>query len=483
MLFLLEAANPDSPSGTPLIELCGSRWTIKEYANFSDAPPYTCISYTWMKATKEHPFDAGQQISARTIPVIETVIKTLQSPDNWSYVKIDIDPQQDAVAKSNAIAAGQALWIDALCIPQQEPDRTLCLQRMGELYSSAWQVFVVLSESCSPIFRQIKNEGCIDFDALSIFERDEWITRAWTYQETVNSRALYFIGENDEGYIVPGTNFLSIVQTAIDNYRELLELKHIIWIEQHPKLDNFQTLIADYRSSEYSERTAYQVMSAMHSRLAERADDYFYAMIGAVTKFTIDINGAEHLSPSEYFMRACEAKRDFSYIYNIAPRNGASGKHWRPVEGKFQPVVPGQLIFGSGQAGCVMPTHIRLDNMCRVGTGTISANGRKAVLFLLPKDREYLTSQAIAEATLDWLRRAGFSGCGEYFELESGFFFPQSMPNIHEDYFIAVSPGVEWGNGCPGLLLYPDKADINHFLSVGAFVGRVPKGTESLCIG
>lgn len=483
MLFLLEVANSVSSPGTPFIELCGRRWVIKEYANFSDAPPYTCISYTWMKASKEHPFDAGQKISARTIPVIETVIKTSRAPDNWSYVQINTSPQQDAVAKSKAIAASQALWIDALCVPQQEPARTLCLQRMGELYSSAWQVFVVLSESCSPIFRQIEHANCIDFDALSILERDEWITRAWTYQETVNSRALYFIGENDDGLIVSGTDFLNIVLTATDKHREIHGVNSVTWSEQHPSLNNIQTLIADYRISEYSERSAYQVMSAIHSRLSERDDDYFYAMIGAITKSTIDIDDAEHLSPSEYFMRACEAKGDYSYIYNIAPRNDASGKRWRPVEGKYKPVVPGQLILGPGQPGCVKPTHIQLDNMCRVGTGTISKDGMKAVLSLLPKDRDFSTSRAIAEATLDRLIRAGFSGCGEYLELESGFFFPQSMSIIPEDHFVAVSPGVQWNMGCPGLLLRPNSADINDFLCVGAFVGRVPKGAESLCIG
>lgn len=483
MFFLLEAVNPDSLLDKPIIELCGSRWTIKEYANYSEAPPYTCISYTWMKATKCHPFDASQNISARTIPVIETVIKTLRSPENWDYVQINTDPMQDAAAKSDAMAASQALWIDALCVPQQEPARTLCLQRMGELYSSAWQVVVVLPESCSSIFRQIEHADCIDFDSLSILERDEWITRAWTYQETVNSRALYFIGENNDGLIVSGTDFLNIVLTATDKYREIHGLDSVTWSEEHPSLNNLQTLIADYRISEYAERSAYQVMSAIHSRISERVDDYFYAMIGAITNSTIDINDAEYLSPSEYFMRACEAKGDYSYIYNIAPRNDVSGKRWRPVEGKYKPVVPGQLILESGQSGCVKPTHLELYDMCRVDTGTISEDGWKAVLSILPKEGEYLTSRAIAEATLDRLRRAGFSGCGEYFELKSGFFFPQAISVIPDDYFFAVSPGVQWNMGCPGLMLLPSSTDIDHLLSVGVFVGRVQKGTETLSIG
>lgn len=484
MFLLLEPANGISSSHTPFIELCGSRWVLNEYANSSDAPAYTCISYAWMKDPKENPFDAGQQMSARTIPVIETVIKTSRSSANWNSVQISLDPQKDATAKSEAIAATQAFWIDALCVPQKEPARTLCVQRMGEIYSSAWQVFVVLPESCSPVFRQIKTTDCIDATALFIFESDEWITRAWTYQETVNSRALYFIGQNDEGLIVSGTDFLNIVLTANDKCRETHGIDIFTWNEQHPNLDNLEILIADYRIAAYSERSAYQVMVAMHPRLAERDDDYFYAMIGAITKTTLDIDGVERLSPSEYFMRVCEAKGDYSFIYNIARRNEALGKRWRPIEGRFQPVVPDLLIFGDGQSGCVKPTHIQLENMCRLGTCTMSPDGLKATLAYLPKDRNFSSSHDIAEAILDRLRKKGFSGCGEYLELESGLFFPQSMPVRSEGVFVALSPDVRWNGGCPGLLLCSNGADIDDFLCVGAFVGRVPKkGEESICVG
>lgn len=484
MLLLLEPANENSSPDTPFIELCGSRWVLNEYANSSHAPAYTCISYAWMKNTKENPLDAGKRMSARTIPVIETTIKTSRSPENWSNVQISLDPQKDTAAKSEAIVATQAFWIDALCVPQQEPARTLCLQRMGEIYSSAWQVFVVLPESCSPVFRQIKTADCIDSTALFIFESDEWITRAWTYQETVNSRALYFIGQNDEGVIVSGTDFLNIVLTANDKCRKTHENGVFTWNEQHPNLDNLEILIADYRIAACFERSAYQVMVAIHPRLAERDDDYFYAMIGAITKTTLDIDGVESLSPSEYFMRVCEAKGDYSFIYNIGRRNEALGKRWRPIEGRFQPVVPAQLIFGDGQSGCLKPTHIKLENMCRFGTGSMSPDGLKATLAYLPKDRNFSSSHDIAEAILDRLRKKGFSGCGEYFELESGFFFPQSMPVRSEVILFALSPSVRWEGGCPGLLLCSNGTDIDDFLCVGAFVGRVPKkGEESICVG
>ena len=483
MLMLLEPMNESASSDAPSIKLCGTRWVLNTYANASDAPAYTCISYAWMKDKQENPFVSGQQMSARTLPVIEAVIKTSREPKNWESVQISTDPQKDAVAKAENLAATLAFWIDALCVPQQDPARTLCLQRMGEVYGSAWQVFVVLHESCGPVFRQIATSNVIDSTALSIIENDAWITRAWTYQEAVNSRALYFIGQNDKGLIVSGTDFLNVVLTANDAYKEAHGIDSLTWREQHPNLDNLESLIADYRIADNSERSAYQVMLAMHPRFAEREDDVYYAMIGAITKTTLSIDGTENLSASEYFMRVCEAKGDYSYIYNGAPRDTTNGRRWRPIEGAFPPVTPGFLILGDGQSGCMTPTHVQLDKMSRLDAATLTPEGLKAVLAHLLKDISLSSSQDLAEAILAQLRRRGFSGCGEFIELECGLFFPQSKPVRSEKMFVAVSYDVHWNGGCPGLLLGSNETGINDFLGVGAFVGRVPKGEESISVG
>ncbi len=343
---------------------------------------------------------------------------------------------------------------------------------------------MVLPESCVTVFRQIKSADCIESAALFILENDAWFTRAWTYQEIVNSRSLYFIGQSDESLIVSGTDFLNIVMKANDEYKKMHGIDTLTWREQKPNLHYLQDLIADYRIADYSMRSAYQVMIAMHPRNAEREDDIFYAMVGAIIKTTLNLDGVEHLSPSEYFMRVCEAKGDYSFIYNIAPRNELIGKHWRPIEGRFQPVMPGQIVFGSGQSGCMKPTHIQLKNMCRLRPGTMGPDGLKATLARLPKDGNFLSHHDIGEAILDRLRKEGFSGCGEYLELEKGFFFPQATFVCSKDVLVVVSPDVKWTGGCPGLLLSSNDTDIDDFLCVGVFVGRVPKeGEESICVG
>lgn len=486
MLLLIEPA--DSPSScldTPGIELCGRRWALQRYATPSDAPRFTCISYAWEKDRVAHPFDPCRQMSARTIAAIETVIQSAQSPANWAGVQINRDPQKDAAAKAEAQAACHAFWIDALCVPLQGPARTACLQSMGEIYSAAWQVFAVLPESCTPLFRQIRTAGNIDADGLSVLEMDEWITRAWTYQEAVNSQALYFVGQGHDGWIVSGTDFLNIVLTANDARKEALQIDAATWSAQHPKLDCIENLVADYRIADYSNRSAYQVMVALHPRTSEREDDHFYAMVGAVSHMALGIDGAERLSPSGFFMRVCETKGDFSFLYNTAPRDAAAGKRWCPQEGKFPPVVPGLLSFGDGQPGSAQASHLQLDKMCRLKHGTLSPAGLKSTLARLPKGSTFPDVQALAEALLAWLKKKGFSGCGDYVELESGFFFPQ-LPLAavrSENVFVAVGVGVQWLGGGPGMLLCSNGSGIDDFLCVGAFVGRMPDGQETICVG
>jgi hypothetical protein len=487
---LLQPANGLTPPNASSIEFCGSRWVLNEYAQLSDGLAYTCISYVWGQERTENHLNDGQLMSARTIPVIEATIKASRSSKNWGNVQFSHDQEKDAVAKAEALNATHALWIDAICIPTQDAARSSSLRRMGAIYSSAWQVFAVLSASSSTVLHQIRDTGRLDPNVLFILESDEWITRSWTYQEIVNSRALYFIAQDDESAIVSGQDLLNAVLTATDDYRSTHGIDSLTWREQHPKLDSLVCLIADYKIAQYAERSAYQVMSAMHARFSERVDDHFYAMIGAITVSSLDNKDGDFYSSSDYFMRTCEAKGDYSFLYNIASRSEIYGRRWRPIEGKFQPVLPELVIFGKGQSGNLNPTHIQLENMCRLVPGTISSDGLKATRAHLamvhrdrPKGNTYSSLDDLVEALLELLRTRGFSGCGEYLELESGFFFPQSKPTRSDNIFVAISLDVHWQGGCPGMLLRSNDTGINDFCDVGVFMGLMPKNGESISVG
>jgi hypothetical protein len=444
----------------------------------------------WGQDKAESRLRDGQLISARTIPVLEATLKAARSPMNWANVRFSDDQQQDTAGKTEALNATNALWIDALCIPTQTAARTSSLRRMGAIYSAARQVFVVLSPSSSTVLHQIRDAGRLDPNALAVLESDEWITRSWTYQEIVNSRTLYFIVQDDESTIVTGVDFLNAVLTATDECRRTNGIDSLTWGEQHPKLDSLECLIADYKIAQYAERSAYQVMSAMQSRSAERGDDYFFAMIGAITLSSLEVPDGELLSPSEYFMQTCEAKGDFSFLYNVAPRSETLGRRWRPIEGKFPPVLPELLIFGDGQSGDLKPTHVQLKNLCRLTPGTIGPDGLQATKSRLamihrnrPRDYTHSSSSEIASDILEVLVKRGFTGCGEYLEFENGFFFSQSIPPRSDEIFVAISIDVHWQGGSPGVLLRSNESGINDFCDVGAFVGRIPKTGESISVG
>lgn len=483
---LLVPATDLTPPEAPSVELCGNRWVLAEFAQISDAPPYTCISYSWGSGKVENMLEDGQLMSYRTIPAIAAAIKASQSRENWaSHIQFSYarDPQKEEAGLEAALKASQAIWIDAICVPHIDPAKTACLRSMGAIYSSAQQVFVVLSKSCSDVFRQIRNTGRLDPSALFVLESDEWITRAWIYQEAVNSQALYFILQDDEKILVSGTDFLNAIVTSTEAYRKAYGIDLFTWGLLHPWLNNLEEIGADYLNAAYAQRSAYQLMSVMHPRAIRRVGDVCSAMIGAITTDPLAVQDDSALHPSEYLMQICEAKGDYSFIYCVAPRSDVLGRLWRPIAGQIPPVLSGLLVSGGGLDGCLTPTHLQLKNMCKLVPGAINAASTTATKAFLNSASMSLSPDDIAAAILENLRKIGFSGCGDYLEFEDGFFFPQSAFNRTDDVFVVASEDVQWTNGGPGLLLRSNGTEINQFCDVGVFVGRFPKTRESINVG
>lgn len=481
---LLQPVSNTSLPEANTIELCGCPWEVRDFAQVPDGLTYTCISYVWGQEKTENILDRGQLMSRRTIRVVEAAIRASQSLKGWANVQFE-----NASAKARVLNATHAYWIDALCTPAESEARTATLLSMGKIYSSASQVFVVLSSASAAVLHQIRDTGGLDARALSIIENDPWITRSWTYQEIVNSMASYFIVEDDESIVVSGVDFLNAILTATDDYRSVNGIDSIGWRLQHATLDSLECLIADYKIANYAERSAYQAMTAMSTRFSERSDDHFYSMIGAITKSAPEIQIDETTTSSEYFMKTCEEKGDYSFIYNTAPRNTNLGKRWRPIEGKFPPIVVELVIFGNGQPGKVNPTHIELTRMARLAIGPIGPEGLKATkahLAMVHRNRPvgsiYSAPSDIAAAILELIRAKGFSGTGRYVEVENGLFFPQAEFEPADDAFIALSTEVYWQGGGPGMLLRANATGVDDFCDVGVFFGRIPKIVETICV-
>jgi len=483
MFRLLEPANHSTPPDAPSIVMFGKRWVIFEYAQIADAPPYTCLSYAWGEEKVRNPLNDGPEISGMTVPSLGAAIASTQSQQCWAdNIKFSHKGEADKeeAGQLAALKASQAFWIDAFCVPPHDPARAACLQEMGRIFSAAFQVIVVLTRQCSSAIKRIGHVEGIETSALLSLEREDWVNRAWTYQEAVNSRALYFTVESEENLIVSGNDFLRSIVYAIEDYKKIHAFNNINWGPTHPGLNNLEMLLADYLIADYTDRSAYQVMSVMEQRESERPEDFFYAMIGSITKASSMLEEGETLRPAEYFMSFCEQKGDFSFIYNTAPRSELEGQGWRPLEEKFSAVLPGLIIFGSGEAGVRETTHIKLEKMFRPIPVAIAADGLKAANWFMDPQSEGLLSDAVASGILKRLRVLGFTGCGEYLEFETGFFFPQSKPQLSEGLFVAISCEIHWVTGGPGLLLRSNTSDINDFVDVGAFVGRNPKSGQSI---
>lgn len=485
MIRLLEPLGHDASYDAVQLHILGQKWTICEYSDLSDAPPFTCISYAWGNEKIASPFGVEQVMSSRTIGAIEGAINAAHSPENWANcIRLSQigSQQKEAERRAAALEASQAFWIDALCVPINDPDRTVCLQRMGDIFGSAVQVIVVLGDQCSDAVQSVSGNAKMSLRDLLALEQEDWIGRAWTYQEAVNSKSLYFVAEGTRSEMVSGHNFLNAVMIAIDEYKSHNGIDDMAWEKGSGKLRSLERLLADYLISDYETRSAYQVMSVMEQRFSERPEDHFYAMVGAISA-TARIDGDEDLSPSEYFMRACERKADFSFIYSTAPRSQTVGRQWKPVEGRFSPVLPNLITFGNQERGTAHPTHVSLENMYRLQRGSVGADGLKSARWFGRAKDGCKSPEEIASKILARLRTLGFTGSGGYMEFETGFFFPQSVSEPSDDVIAVVSSDIHWVTGGPGLLLRQNSNGIYDFCDGGAFVGKSPKSGAIFKVG
>ena len=94
--------------------------------------------------------NSENEISARTIPVIETVINSFESDECLNTEIESLFHSETKLIEKLALSykASSAIWIDALCILQHQPTADICIQNMGRIYRVAAQVFVILNINC-----------------------------------------------------------------------------------------------------------------------------------------------------------------------------------------------------------------------------------------------------------------------------------------------------------------------------------------------
>jgi hypothetical protein len=400
---------------------------------------FSCISYSWGTGRVASPFHGGFEVSDRTTPALATFMKHRPSCKH--------------------------VWIDAFCVPTKEPERSQTLENMGYIYSRAEEVVVVLSPAARPALLQMTRLNQIQSEQLDMLEREEWVSRAWTYQEAVNSKRLFFTCEGSDDTIVSGHDFLNCLGYSLTR----LEGSNMDRRQRFPRLDAFEDVIADTMLAGYQERSALHVMSNMDRRTQGRPADHFYAMIGAISTVLSSSLGNEH--PCEVFMSLCDSKGDYSYIYSAAKRDGDPLQRWRPAKGDLPSILP-WTSSGESQPGHIQNGTLYLEDMMVLQESPLNNSSKRFI-------EEWLTCRIHATGTgselhsiiYDALRVMGFNGSSKYFSTQMGYFYPFEAVESNSRATVYIATAVRWVFGAPGLLCHFEGGAKSYV--PGAFVGLV----------
>lgn len=104
---------------------------------------------------------------------------------------------------------------------------------MGKIYAEAKEVMVVLSSAALPALTRMLESTYPTVDDLGVLEREEWVSRAWTYQEAVNSKELSLSCEGKTSLSVSANTFFSRLSYALVKFTSPWPSK----LHDFPRLD------------------------------------------------------------------------------------------------------------------------------------------------------------------------------------------------------------------------------------------------------
>ncbi|OAP54100.1 hypothetical protein AYL99_11635 [Fonsecaea erecta] len=130
------------------------------------------------------------------------------------------------------------------------PERAHTLESIGYIYSRAEEVVVVLSVAARPVPEQMSTtDRFVDPVHPDVLEREEWMSRAWTYQDAASSNVLSInCEESQRSILVPGSHSLNRLGYTLT------------------RLDTVEDLTAEHLLVGSTEGAALQVMANMDRR-------------------------------------------------------------------------------------------------------------------------------------------------------------------------------------------------------------------------
>ncbi|KAK0713957.1 hypothetical protein B0T26DRAFT_783757 [Lasiosphaeria miniovina] len=457
--------SPDCAPEDQRLHINGTGWGLLEQetpSTLGTLSDFLCVSYTWGAGRFPSPFHPEFKVSDRTLCVLLTAI--VQHP------------------------TARKIWIDAFCVPPpSEPSlRASTLQSMGFIYSRASEVLVVLTSAAIPVLQQASRSHHLSPFHLSILEAEDWVTRAWTYQEAVNACQLRIVCTNPKGFSSSSVLFCLRCRSDMMSFFSLLgsSLGSLTPAQRklYPRLSSLEDLFADCAVAKYLERSALQVMTIMDGRTQTQPEDHFYAMMGAIS--IEPTNAVEEIGPCEAFMRLCERKGDYSFLFCKEDRDEGMGRMWRPVGCELRPLIKWHS-WGGGLRGSADRERVVLEGIAVLELGKLGERARTFIEgWLLAFERMNYGSWPDLEterAAYEALRVLEFSGNEEYLATECGLVFPQNPAPQSAQVKVIVAVGIRWTLGSPALIQFRDDASSDeYFYEPGVFFGQVPDGGVAL---
>lgn len=402
-------------------------------------PPYACVSYVWLSGRLHNPLLPQHLMSDRTLPALGAVIRSVPSSIS-------------------------AFWVDAFCIPYQQPARSATLESMGYIYSAADRVVAALGSEHHDALMEMTRQDWVAEDLLAPFESDGWISSVWTYQEIVNARRHFVTCTALGTPTIDGETFLNRIGDSLQHYKNQRQATSFDVRRSLPHLDAFEDLGGDYMTYSAFERPMLQIMFMLDRRVALEERNKYYTMIGALTAEQTGRNAvAGHGLPAlrQKVMDVCVKKGDWSFLYSSTERDQAVP--WMPSsQYELRSILP-YFVHGSGQSGRVDDEgRVWLEEVAVVknalaGEQKFDVDAVKNSVVsgpLLRGDSPTATSMDELKALVrDRLTWAGFTGIGRAITIPLSLFYPQAPAPDDTERDLVVCTELKWTFGCPALLV------------------------------
>lgn len=425
-------AGPET-TRSPSLVVEGCTWSLTQPLDIiSDSiPEYGCVSYVWGQGREPNPIHQSAEMSDHTVPSLAAAIR--HSPV-------------------------LAFWMDAFSVPADPVAKSATLESMGYIYGHAKTVIAVLSPSSFSSIARMSRSSRTDIpseDVLDELNQDMWIQSVWTYQELINASDLVFVSEDPNSQeSIPAVEFLNALGDYLYRYKNHHKIGSLAFRKKFLYVDAFEDLIAAYMIGTFAERSALDVMFGMDRRVFDNPKNYYYSMIGAITNLPSKRSKNLTLEAlSDNFMRICEEKEDYSFIFSSNPRDERPGLTWRPRQGMLRPIIAWHNM-GAALKGVVDDKGLTLKDMIvEHRATTYSAAGEKALLDSAETFR--MTSKDGSENVIDRYRRAikemGFNGSASHIVVDTGIFFSQEDIPSEADFELWIASTVHYVFGAPAL--------------------------------